>query len=143
MTSTTAAATGLRVRDLMTYQPVTCGTSASMDAVLRAMAEYDCGTLLVVDATGRLAGIIAEDEVCRAMLEFGTGLRQLSVKDIMSPQVFSCSPDDAAGVAREIMRDLHLGRLPVTDKLGRPVGVLWMDALGLSGRSPALRSHAS
>jgi CBS domain-containing protein len=90
-----------------------------------------------------LAGIIAEDDVCRAMLEFGTGLRQLSVKDIMSPQVFSCSPDDAAGVAQEIMRDLHLGRLPVTDKLGRPVGVLWMDALGLSGRSPALRSHAS
>ncbi|HKV99297.1 MAG TPA: CBS domain-containing protein [Vicinamibacterales bacterium] len=65
-----------------------------MLAVLRAMAEYDCSTLLVVDDTGRLAGIITGDDV--------------------SPQVFSCSPDDAAQAAQEI-----------------------------PGRSPARRPHAS
>jgi len=126
----TATATSPRVRDLMTRVFITCGTSAGIDAVLRSMAEYDCDTLVVVDDTGRLAGIITEDEVCRSMIEFGTRLQELSVTDIMSHEAFSCSPDDGVELAHELMTNLHLGQLPVTDKLGRPVGVLSMDVVG-------------
>jgi len=117
----------LRVSDMMTPYPVTCGTSASMNAVIRAMFKYGCNALLVVDGTGRLTGVLSERDVCRAMLAHGSALLELTVKDVIGHQVFSCSPNDSLECAADLMRDLHITLLPVTDGQGRPVGVLSID----------------
>jgi CBS domain-containing protein len=117
----------LRVKDLMTQAPATCGTSTNMQAVMRAMFEYECGALLVVDDKGRLAGLLTQRDVCRAMLSHGIALRQLAVKDIIGAQVFSCSPNDAVESAVDLMHDLNLRSLPVTDMVGHPVGLLSID----------------
>ena len=124
MTPPARKASALRVKDLMTQAPATCGMSTSMQAVMRAMFEYECGALLVVDDKGRLAGLLTQRDVCRAMLSHGIALRDLAVKDIIGAQVFSCSPNDAMKSAVDLMHDLHLRSLPVTDMVGRPVGLL-------------------
>ena len=129
MTPRARTASALRVRDLMTQTPATCGTSASMQAVMQAMFEHECAALLVVDDTGRLAGMLTQRDVCRAMLSYGIALRRLAVKDIIGAQVFSCSANDAMESAVDLMQDLHLRSLPVTDAVGRPIGLLSIDAL--------------
>jgi CBS domain-containing protein len=116
----------MQVKHLMTAA-VTCGTSASMESVMRAMFDYDCRRLVVVDESGRLAGLLTEDDLCRAITMYGVAIRRRTVKDVIGSRVFSCSPNDVIESAIDLMQDLHLSSLPVTDTHGRPVGVLSLD----------------
>jgi len=116
----------LRVRDLM-MMPATCGTSASLESVMRALFDFECGVLLVVDDDGLLAGMLTEKSIQHAMTTRGIAFHRCTVTDLIERQVFSCSPNDTLECAADLMRDLHITSLPVTDALGRPVGVLSID----------------
>lgn len=53
----------LRVGDVMTQGPVTVGHSASIDETLHKMRETGVRRLPVVDASGRLAGLVSLDDI--------------------------------------------------------------------------------
>jgi CBS domain-containing protein len=54
----------IRVDDVMTAHPVTVWTTASIDEALQRMREGNVRRVPVVDERGRLAGILALDDIC-------------------------------------------------------------------------------
>lgn len=52
----------LQVRDIMTSNPITVGPDATLDEVAQLMLQHQIGAIPVVDADGRLLGIIREED---------------------------------------------------------------------------------
>lgn len=53
----------MRVRDLMTVRVLTVRTDTAVNDVARLMSEHDISGVPVLDAQGRLAGIVTEQDI--------------------------------------------------------------------------------
>jgi CBS domain-containing protein len=60
------------VRDVMSMQPVTCRVTDVYQEALQAMGEHQVRRIPVVDAAGRLAGIIAQADVATRLAQPAT-----------------------------------------------------------------------
>ena len=79
----------------------------------KLMANHDVGAVLVVDADGRLAGIITERDVTRRIVAKGLDPKKTAIADVMTRNPDTLSPDDTGTEALEIMRVRHYRHLPV------------------------------
>ncbi|MBL8861310.1 MAG: CBS domain-containing protein [Planctomycetes bacterium] len=114
----------MHVRDLMTHTPAVCTTTDHLTRAAQIMWERDCGAVPVIDATGALAGIVTDRDVCMAAYTQGRALHEISVASIMSKHVFTIGPDATAADALDTMNRKSVRRLPVTDAGGRLVGIV-------------------
>jgi CBS domain-containing protein len=89
--------------------------------------------LPVLDAAGRLVGIVSQRDLLRASLtsalEFPadqrrTFLRSIDVAEVMTREVQSVGPDTPLGVAASRMIGHKIGCLPVLREDGTPVGLV-------------------
>jgi len=82
------------------------------------------GAVMVVDADGKLTGIITDADLRRLMAKNGKDLFEYKVKDIMTA---NCKRIKASALAAEAMAIFHKHRiddLPVVDDGDRPVGMI-------------------
>jgi CBS domain-containing protein len=104
----------LIVRQIMEDAVFTCSPATTGIAVAQVLTERNFGSIPVVDESKALLGLISEFDLIRAMTN-GKDLRQLSAKEIMTPE------DDLVTVTEEmpvmdlarILEESHLIRVPV------------------------------
>lgn len=94
------------VREAMTSPVVTIPATATVRQAIRVLHEHDVTALPVVDAAGRLAGIVSEADLLRGEFE-------------ADPRAFARPPAPAGApaphaVAEVMARDVHTAR-PTTD----------------------------
>ena len=119
----------LRVADLMTLDPVTVPFDATIEEAEILMRDRRITGLPVVDADGRLIGVISQTDVLflavssvRALIRHRSG--QLRVGEVMStPPVTIDAMATLPAAADRMTRD-GIHRLVVVDEHGRPIGVL-------------------
>ena len=98
------------------------GSESALDAA-RAMQESGVGALLVTGPDGRLAGIFTERDVMTRILVAGRDAARTPLNEVMTRQIYFCSPEQRIGeVARELQAR-HVRHLPVVED-GRVVGLL-------------------
>ena len=115
----------LRVREVMTPNPVTMPPTATVKEAVATMADRDIGSVLVVDEDGRLVGIVSERDVIRRVLAQGRSLEDTRLADIMTPNPVSVDPEATVEEALRAMARLRVRHLPVVDKeTGRLVGIV-------------------
>jgi CBS-domain-containing membrane protein len=88
------------------------------------MWENDCGCVPVVDAAGRVVGMLTDRDVCMAAYTQGRPLAEIPVSSAMSRSVVACGPDDTIATAEQRMRQHRVRRLAVVDDEGRIAGIL-------------------
>lgn len=118
----------MRVRDLMTPDPWTCGPRDSLEAAARLLWDHDVGALPVVDE-GRLVGVLTDRDICMAACTQGRALAELPVGPAMSRELHTARPEDGLGSAMATLRDAQVRRLPVVDEGGALVGMLSLSDL--------------
>jgi arabinose-5-phosphate isomerase len=91
-----------------------------MPSALITMTAKRFGCLGIVDATGKLIGIVTDGDLRRHM---GDGLLARSAGDIMTPNPKVVSPDTLASAAIELLNAKQITSLFVTDGV-RPVGIV-------------------
>ncbi len=105
-----------------------------MNKALLEMTGKRFGTLGIVDDKGRLAGIITDGDLRRAM-EHHPDLMQLRAAEVMTPDPFVMHPDEPAGKALAKMNERKITVVFVVDDAGRPVGIVHIhDLLRLEGK---------
>jgi arabinose-5-phosphate isomerase len=123
-----------RVRDLMhTDEAVPLALPDTvMDRALLMITEKRFGCLGVVDPAGRLAGIVTDGDLRRAM---GPDLLSRQVGDIMTRSPRTIAPDALAVEALHVMnaRERPITTLFAVDPDGRPVGILHIHDLLRAG----------
>jgi CBS domain-containing protein len=101
----------VQVRDVMTPATVTESRTDSLRAAAARMWREQTGSLLVTEG-GRLAGIITERDVLRAVA-LGADPDRSSVDEVMTAEVFSVSPDTQLQEAAREMATRWIRHLPV------------------------------
>jgi CBS domain-containing protein len=103
----------VQVQEVMTPATVIQARGDSLRAAAARMWRQQTGSLLITD-DGRLAGIITERDVLRAVA-LGADPDKSSVDDVMTAEVFTVPPDMQVQDAARLMASRWIRHLPVVD----------------------------
>lgn len=120
---------GVSVQSLMTREIRSCSKDEPLYRAAQIMWDLDCGVAPVVDAEGKLCGIITDRDICMAAYTKGVGLASIRVEDVMTRRVQACHVEDSLESAASLMAEHQVRRLPVIDRTGRPIGMLSLSDL--------------
>jgi acetoin utilization protein AcuB len=117
----------------MSAPAVTITPNTSLQDALNLMHENRFRRLPVVDAVGRLIGIVSERDLLYASpppapllsdLDLDRPLAHFEVRQIMTRQVITTTPDTFVEDAARLMAENKIGGLPVVDEDNGVVGVI-------------------
>ncbi len=98
------------------------GPDATVYSALELMAEKNVGALLILDG-GDLLGIMSERDYARKVVLQGKVSREMPVRDLMTAEVHTVTPDTTTTACMELMTDKHIRHLPVVEE-GRVIGLI-------------------
>lgn len=119
----------MKVAELMKTKVKTVGVDATVGDAIVTLADAHISGLPVIDARGRMVGVVSTTDVLTALSEAGDGperesvMEETRVGEIMTPRPATVTPDaDVLEAARDMLY-LEVHRLFVEDD-GRLVGVV-------------------
>jgi CBS domain-containing protein len=130
----------MKVKELMTANPITIDPDAPLGTAMAVMRDKAVRHLPVVDEAGRLLGIVTDRDLRSAALEpalaehlslgarrrlrgVSQALEELRVKEAMTWDVVTTHPETAIAHAAAMMFQGRFGSLPVVQD-GKLVGML-------------------
>jgi CBS domain-containing protein len=119
------------VRDAMSEDPRSIGTSASVVEAARLMREADVGSIPITEGD-ELVGMITDRDITTRVVADAADLETTSVGDICSRDVTSVEPDRDHEDAVELMARHQVRRLPVVEN-GRLIGLVAQADIALAG----------
>ena len=122
----------MNIRDLMSTPPHTCRPETDLGTIAQMMWDHDWGFVPVVDASGRLAGVITDRDICIATATRHLLPQRISAEQAMTGPVHSCMTDDSVSDALAAMKEFKVRRLPVVDGNGQLKGVISMNDIALA-----------
>jgi acetoin utilization protein AcuB len=120
----------MRIRDMMTKNPVTADSETLVLDAQKIMKEHNIRRLPIVDK-GKLVGIVTQHDLLEASPSPATSLSvhelnyllsKMKVKDIMKKNPVTVPPDTPFEDALRIGQEKKIGSFPVVDK-GKLVGI--------------------
>jgi CBS domain-containing protein len=132
---------GQSIREVMTADPRTVSSDATLQDAAREMKGGDIGAVLVEDG-GSVAGILTDrDIVVRAIAE-GRDPSSTKVADVASRDVATLTPDSSVEEAIKIVREQNVRRIPVLQD-GRPAGIVSIGDLAIERDSESALADIS
>jgi len=119
MEGTTTVAQVLRNKG---HQVWSVAPDTSVFEALRKMADHGVGALLVMDGNA-LAGIVSERDYARKVILMGRASRDTPVRDVMSEDVVTVTPESTMQDCMARMTEHHIRHLPVL-RDGMVIGVI-------------------
>lgn len=116
----------MRVRDVMTREPVCCTPDTSLADAARLMVEHDCGALPVVgDLAGRKPlGIITDRDIVARSIAKGLDPMMLTVRECMTTPAVTLVEDARLHECVEILELAQIRRMVVVDATGACSGIV-------------------
>jgi CBS domain-containing protein len=87
--------------------------TADLAAAARMLSTHRIGAVLIRGAGGRLAGILSERDIVRALSEHGAAALALPVGQVMTRNVETCGEDDSIASIMEKMTAGKFRHMPV------------------------------
>ena len=104
--------------DIVGIEPI-----ADLAAAAQLLSKHRIGAVVIRGAGGRLAGILSERDIVRALAEHGTEALSLPVAKVMTRNVTTCGEDDTIASLMEKMTAGKFRHMPVITK-GELVGLV-------------------
>lgn len=79
------------------------------------MSSKRVGVAVICDAKGRLLGVVSERDIVSGITQYGKGLMEMPVRNIMSSPVVTCASGDSVKKIMEVMTERRIRHLPVVD----------------------------
>lgn len=92
---------------------VTTRPESKVFEVAKTLREERIGAVLVVGDDGQVAGILSERDIVRSIADHGTQSLDMSVEDLMTRSLITCSPDSDTEELMEQMMSGQVRHLPV------------------------------
>jgi CBS domain-containing membrane protein len=122
----------LRVKDVMSREVRTVQRNDQLGVADKLMKDERIRHLPVIDESGDVCAVVSQRDLFRGALlrSLGYGsraeetlLRQVVVKEAMSADLFTTTPDTPVAEAARVMMERGIGCLPVLDG-GKLVGIV-------------------
>ena len=102
---------------------ISVGTEQSVTEAVELMCANRIGAVLVLGGDGRIAGILSERDLVRALPRFGKDMTDKKVGELMTSPVISCSSKDPVAAIEGLMTSNRFRHVPVVDD-GQLVGMI-------------------
>ena len=113
----------MKVKDIMTKSVIHIRPEESVSVAARTLTHYNIGAMPVCGSDGRLCGVVTDRDIVTRCMAQGRDPEKTTVRQIMTPQVVSVSPDMDSGAAAHLMGRRQVRRLPVVED-GKVCGML-------------------
>ncbi len=97
--------------DIVSIEP-----TADLTAAAKLLSAHRIGAVLIRGAGGRLSGILSERDIVRAISEHGVAALTLTVGQVMTRNVATCTEDDNIASIMERMTTGKFRHMPVVAK---------------------------
>ena len=116
----------MKVRDVMTENPVVCTPDTKLQDVAKMMAEHDCGCIPVVEdqKSRRPVGVVTDRDITCRMVAEGKNPLEATAADCMSTPSVTASPDESVEDCCRKMEESQIRRVPVVDDSGGCCGMV-------------------
>jgi CBS domain-containing protein len=105
-------------REVVSIEP-----NSSLASAVALLAEKRIGAVLILGADRRIAGILSERDIVRALAERGSAALGEPVSQTMTRKVSTCTESETVASIMERMTDGKFRHFPVVDQ-GRAIGVI-------------------
>jgi CBS domain-containing protein len=112
-----------RIRELMTENPKTVSSDATVAEAARVMREDDVGLVPVVDGD-RLVGTVTDRDIAIRVVAEERDPNNTTVRETASTDLVTIDPEQDLGEALRLMAQHQVRRLPVVEEDGRLVGIV-------------------
>lgn len=102
----------------------TISASASIHDVVNTLNSHHIGALVVSSDGKRIDGIVSERDVVRAMPGKLDQLIGMHVRDIMTVEVHTCSPETTVSELMKMMTEHRIRHVPVVDAQGVLISIV-------------------
>ena len=116
----------MKIKDIMTENPICCVGETNLEDVARMMVENDCGAIPVVEdqENWKPVGIITDRDItCRAVAE-GRNPLEMTAAEVMTASPVVVGQDASLEDAIREMETHQLRRILVTDESGGCSGII-------------------
>ncbi|HSD80416.1 MAG TPA: CBS domain-containing protein [Solirubrobacteraceae bacterium] len=117
------------IREVMTADPRTVETGATVVEAARAMAQDDIGAVLVTD-NGRVTGIVTDRDIVVRSIAEGRDPSSTKVTEVCTADPATLTVDQSVEDAIRIVREQDVRRIPVVQD-GRPAGIVSIGDLAI------------
>lgn len=87
--------------------------NADLAAAAQLLSKHRIGAVVIRGAGGRLAGILSERDIVRALAEHGNNALSIQVAKVMTRNVTTCGEDDTIASLMEVMTAGKFRHVPV------------------------------
>ncbi|RYE66994.1 MAG: CBS domain-containing protein [Oxalobacteraceae bacterium] len=101
----------------------TLSDSATLGDAAKALATRRIGALILLDAEGKLAGILSERDVVRMIGTTGPDCLTQGVADVMTRTVTTCGENATVNEVMELMTNGRFRHIPVVER-GKLIGLI-------------------
>lgn len=103
--------------------PETVAPESSLADTVRHMRETNIGYVLVVDRSGRLAGIFTERDLLLKVAGKSADLSPIPISQVMTPNPTALKATEPIKHALFLMAHNGFRHIPLVDDAGRPYGI--------------------
>lgn len=121
----------MKVRELMSKPVVRIHADEPISVAARTLTHYNIGAMPVCGTDGKLCGFITDRDIVTRCLAAERSPDRTKVRDVMTGQVLSVSPDTEVAAAARMMGTRQVRRLPVVEN-GRLCGMISLGDLANS-----------
>ena len=108
------------------HQLITIRPEDTIETAASILSSNNIGACPVRDEGGKLAGVLSERDIMRALAAQGGKVTALRVRDLMTTEVATCRLSDEVKAANDTMARRHIRHLPILDGAGELVGMFSM-----------------
>lgn len=123
----------MALKDIIQKDVTAIKSTATLKDVAKLMYQNHIGAVVVVDKMNGVrktpVGIITDRDIALSLGKNGKLDPNCSVKEVMTPNVVMCSPEDGIYETIHKMRTNGIRRIPVVNKKDQLVGIIASDDL--------------
>jgi CBS domain-containing protein len=123
----------MKVREIMTADPVCCTPEDSAQRVASMLCEQDVGSMPVVldQASRKLVGMITDRDLCCTVVAEGLDPETTRIDRLFTMNPVSCREGENINTCEQLMQQHQVRRIPVVDREERCIGVVSQADLAL------------
>lgn len=126
----------MKIREVMSENPVCCLPTDSAQAVARIMCERNVGAIPVVNDqhSKELLGVITDRDLCCRVLAGGLDPKTTTIEKFLSQQPVTCRDGENIDNCERAMQEHQVRRVPVVDGQNHVIGIVSQADIALKAK---------
>jgi CBS domain-containing protein len=126
----------MKVKEVMSPNPVCCVPGDTAQAVARIMCEHNIGSVpVVIDQQSReLVGVITDRDLCCSIIAAGHDPKTTTVQKFVSLDPVTCRDAENLDKCERAMQEHQIRRIPIVDSENRVIGIVAQADLALKDK---------